>query len=109
MNREKEEMSVKAERNYKDTLFRMVFKEPKDLLQLYNAINETEYSNVGDLEIVTLENAIYLNMKNDVAFVIGYSLNMYEQQASVNPNMPMRYLQYVAKEYEKLLKGVNCS
>lgn len=102
MNKEKEQ-NVQAERNFKDTLFRKIFKEPKELLQLYNAVNGTDYSNVQDLEIVTLENAIYLNVKNDVACVIGYSLNLYEQQASVNPNMPMRYLQYVAREYEKLI------
>lgn len=103
MNKENKDFSLKAERNFKDTLFRRVFQEPKELLQLYNAVNGTNYVNVEDLEIVTLENAIYLSMKNDVAFVIGYNLNMYEQQASINPNMPMRYLQYVAKEYGKLI------
>lgn len=102
MNKEKKQQ-VGTERNFKDTLFRKIFKEPKELLQLYNAVNGTDYSDIQNLEIVTLENAIYLNVKNDVAFVIGYSLNLYEQQASVNPNMPIRYLQYVAREYEKLI------
>ena len=92
-----------AKRNYKDTLFRMVFKEPKELLQLYNAVNGTQYTNPDDLEIVTLENAIYMSMKNDLAFIVGCHLNMYEQQSTFNPNMPLRFLQYVSREYEKLI------
>ncbi len=103
LNNVENDSIIKATRNYKDTLFRMIFKEPAELLQLYNAVNETNYTNPADLEIVTLENAIYLNMKNDVAFIIGCYLNMYEQQSSFNPNMPLRYLQYVAREYEKLI------
>lgn len=59
------EMTLEAvpHRNYKDRLFRMVFKEKKDLLSLYNAINGTAYTNEEDIEIVTLENAIYMNAK----------------------------------------------
>ena len=56
------------QRNYKDTLFRMIFSERSALLSLYNAVNETDYSNPEELQIVTLENAIYLNMKNDLAY-----------------------------------------
>lgn len=51
-------------RTYKDTLFRMIFREKRNLLQLYNALNGTNYIEEADLEIVTLENAIYMNMKN---------------------------------------------
>ncbi len=103
MNNAGNELPIQAKRNYKDTLFRMIFQEPEELLQLYNAINGTDYTNPADLEIVTLENAIYLNMKNDVAFIVGCYLNLYEQQSSVNPNMPLRCLQYVTKEYEKFI------
>ncbi len=104
MNNKNNSLPTKANRNYKDTLFRCIFREPKELLELYNAINGSNYSTPEDLEIVTLENAIYLNMKNDVAFVVSCFLNLYEQQSSINPNMPMRCLQYVAKEYEKLIE-----
>lgn len=107
MNNVKSNFEPKGKRNYKDTLFRMVFKEPAELLELYNAMNGTDYTHPEDLEIVTLENAVYMSMKNDVAFVVGYHLNLYEQQASVNPNMPLRFLQYVAKEYEKLMVDKN--
>lgn len=81
-----------VKRNYKDTLFRMIFKEPEPLLSLYNAVNATSYQNPEELQIVTLENAIYVNMKNDLAFIIDCRMSLYEQQSSVNPNMPLRDL-----------------
>lgn len=90
-------------RNYKDTLFRMLFKEPRSLLELYNAMNGTAHKDVNELEIITLENAIYMNMKNDVAFLVDCGMNLYEQQSSVNPNMPLRNLFYVAKEYQAMV------
>ena len=95
--------AVPVRREYKDTLFRMIFKEPEDLLTLYNAVNGTAYTDSEELQIVTLENAIYMNMKNDLAFLIDSSLNLYEHQSSANPNMPLRDLIYVAKEYQKLV------
>lgn len=106
MNTQPNELSLKENRNYKDTLFRMIFSEPKELLSLYNALNGTNYTNPEDLEIVTLENAIYMNMKNDLACVVDCHLQLYEHQSSVNPNMPLRDLLYVAREYEKLFGEV---
>ena len=89
-------------REYKDTVFRMLHRDKKKLLALYNGVNGTDYDNPDDLEIVTLENAIYMSCKNDVACVIDFTLDMYEQQSTVNPNMPLRYLRYVARMFEKL-------
>ena len=90
-------------RTYKDTLFRMIFREKRNLLQLYNALNGTNYTEETDLEIVTLENAIYMNMKNDVAFLLSDRLNLYEHQSTYNPNMPLRDLFYICREYKKLV------
>lgn len=90
-------------RKYKDTVFRSYFSNKGRLLELYNAINCTHYSDPEALEIVTLENAIYMNMKNDLAFLMAFSLNIYEHQSTNNPNMPLRDLIYVAKEYQKLI------
>ena len=87
---------TKVNRTYKDTLFRLLFNDRKNLLSLYNAVNHTNYTNEEDLEINTLENAIYLKMKNDVSFVLNFYLNLYEHQASLNPNMPLRDLFYVS-------------
>ena len=53
------EMPVVADRKYKDRVFRAVFKEKKDLLELYNALRGSDYTNPEDLEINTLENAVY--------------------------------------------------
>jgi hypothetical protein len=80
----------------------MVFREKRELLALYNAVNGTDYDNPDDLEIVTLENAVYMNMKNDLAFLIEASLHLYEHQSTVTPNLPLRDLFYVAREYERL-------
>lgn len=88
-------------RNYKDTLFRMIFREKEQLLSLYNAVNGTQYTNAEELEIVTLENAIYMNMKNDLAFILDVSLNLYEHQSTFSPNMPLRNLFYVSRELQK--------
>ena len=98
MTETKNEISVA--RNHKDRLFRMIFREKKELLSLYNAVNGTFYTNAEDLEIVTLENAIYMNMKNDLAFIMDSYLNLYEHQSTYSPNMPLRDLFYIAKELQ---------
>ena len=95
--------SLTANRKYKDTVFRMLFSDRKNLLSLYNAINGTAYENPDDLEIVTLENAIYMGMKNDLAFIIDTNLFLYEHQSTYNPNMPLRDLFYISSEYQKLV------
>ena len=56
-----------ANRKFKDTVFRMLFSDKESLLSLYNAVNNSHYTDSGALEIVTLENAIYMGMKNDLA------------------------------------------
>ena len=91
---------IHVARNHKDRLFRMIFREKKELLSLYNAVNGTSYTNAEDLEIVTLENAIYMNMKNDLAFIMDSYLNLYEHQSTYSPNMPLRDLFYIAKELQ---------
>ena len=92
---------VKVQRNYKDSIFRMLFKDKENLLSLYNALNQTDYTDVDGLEITTLENAIYMNYKNDVSFVFDFELMLYEHQSTVNPNMPLRDLFYVADILKK--------
>ncbi len=91
-----------VQRNYKDTLFRMIFSDKEALLGLYNAVSGKDYKEPDELEIVTLENAIYMNRKNDLAFVIDCSLNLYEHQSTDSPNLPMRNLFYISRELEKL-------
>jgi len=64
-------MIKSAKRNFKDTVFRMLFSRPENALALYNSLNGTAYTDVGMLEFNTLENAIYMNVKNDVSFLIA--------------------------------------
>ena len=101
-----EEQSIlpAANKKYKDTIFRMFFSDKKNLLSLYNALNGKNYSDCDNLEIVTLENAIYMSMKNDLAFILDLDLFLWEHQSTYNPNIPLRDLMYIAKEYEKYIK-----
>ena len=95
---------IRGNRKYKDSLFRMVFQKKSDLLELYNAINGTEYTNPDELEINTLENVLYITKKNDVSFIIDCTMNLYEHQSSYNPNMPLRGLVYFSKQYNKYVE-----
>ena len=92
---------------YKDRLFRLVFNNKRDLLDLYNALNNTCYENPNDLEVNTLEDAVYLSMKNDISFLIGETLNLYEHQSTYNPNMPLRGLIYLARLYDGYVETKN--
>ena len=94
-------------REYKDRVFRMLLKEPKVALEVYNAMNGTSYDNPDELIITTLENAVYLGMKNDVSFILGTQLVLYEHQSTPNPNMPLRNLAYVACVYMAYVFGDN--
>ncbi len=87
-------------RKYKDSLFRMIFSTKKDLLDLYNAVNDSHYNNIEDLMLCTLEDAIYISYKNDISFLLSETLNLYEHQSTINPNMPLRGLIYLARNYE---------
>ena len=78
-------------RSYKDRLFRMVFREKKELLGLYNAVNGTSYTDPEAFTVVTLENAIYMNMKNDLAVVMDFYMDLYEHQSTYNPNRIFRF------------------
>lgn len=84
-------------------LFRMLFSDRKNLLSLYNAVNGSSYEDPDALEIVTLENAVYMGMKNDLAFIIDMNLLLYEHQSTYNPNIPLRDLFYISEEYQKLV------
>ena len=99
----KDTNNAAVNRHYKDTVFRMLFSDKKNLLSLYNAVNGRKYTNPEELEIVTLENAIYMGMKNDLAFIVDMNLYLYEHQSTYNPNIPLRDLFYISSEYQKLV------
>lgn len=91
----------KMQNNVKDRLFRYLFeKDRKALLDLYNALNGTDYQDSSQLEIVTIESAVYVVMKNDLAYILSGTLSMYEHQSTYSPNLPVRFLIYLAQEYQ---------
>ena len=93
-------------KKYKDTVFRKLFGEnTANALSLYNAINGTDYTEDSDFEYTTLDDVVYMGMKNDVSFVIGTSLSLYEHQSTYNPNMPLRGFLYFADLYRTIIQG----
>ena len=94
-------------RNHKDALFRFIFKNPKDLLSLYNALNGTDYTDVSDLTVTTLEDIVYMSYKNDISFILGSEMSLFEHQSTFNPNMPLRGLFYFSSLYKKYVAENN--
>ena len=95
----------RPERNYKDTLFRMIFgredeKSARWRMELYNALSGKNHTNPADLELTTIENAIYITTKNDVSFLVDSQMTLYEHQSKTNKNMPLRGLMYFAQLYQ---------
>lgn len=85
----------------------MLYSDKKELLDLYNAISGKHYEDPELLEINTLENAIYMSMHNDVSFLIDFRLSLYEHQSTYSPNLPLRYLFYIADLYSGITKDEN--
>lgn len=94
---------------YKDRVFRLLYKDKRRLLELYNALNDTCYADEADLTVNTLENAIFMKMKNDVSFLIGCNMCLYEHQSTYCPNMPLRGFLYLADLYKKHIKDIDLS
>ena len=92
--------SQSLNRTFLSSLFEQIFNSPSEALSLYNAINGTNYTDPSLLTITTLSGALFLGYRNDVSFLIGTTLNLYEHQSSFNPNMPIRGLTYMARLYE---------
>ena len=91
-------------------MFKFLFGNPehKDwTLGLYNAVNGSSYDKPDDIEFNTIDDAVYLGMRNDVSFIILNEINLWEHQSTVNPNMPMRFFLYAAKLYEKYIADTN--
>ncbi len=99
----KRQYEHRVNRKYKDSPFRKIFSDRKDLLDLYNALNGTQYTDEEELTVTTLEDVIYISIKNDVSFLLGGTMNLYEHQSSYNPNMPIRGLMYLARLYQNYI------
>ena len=100
---------IATNRTYKDSLFRLIYsgndeRSRRWLLSLYNALCGRNYTNIDDLRITTIENVIYLTMKNDLSFLLDSQMNLFEHQSTVNPNMPLRGLMYFGQLYQNEVK-----
>lgn len=92
--------TMNVRRNFKSGLFSMIFEEKSELLSLYNAINGSSYGDPGLLEITTIEDVLYMGIKNDKSFIIDRYMNLYEAQSTWNSNMPLRGLFYFSSLYQ---------
>ena len=95
-------MKQKANKNQKDTVFRRIFHNKERLLELYNAINHTNYDNPNDLTIKTLHGKTFLGMRNDLSFIFDDELNLYEHNSTPCPNIALRDLLYIASSYREM-------
>lgn len=92
------------QRKYKDTIFRSVFSNPADAIDLYNQISDTKINSDAPVEIVTLTDELYVKQLNDLGLLIDNKLIvLVEQQSTYSKNLPLRLLMYIAREYEKVL------
>lgn len=92
---------------YKDRLFSFIFGREENkhwTLSLYNAINHSNYTNPDDIQITTMDDVLYMSMKNDVSFILDNIMTIYEQQSTFNPNMPLRGLMYAGRLYSKYIR-----
>ena len=97
---------MKINRIYKDRLFCLLFgkEEYKEyILSLYNALCKTNHTDVNDIRIYTIDNVIYIEMKNDVSILLDSYLHLWEQQSSYNPNMPLRGMMYFSRMYDRYI------
>ncbi|WP_418462849.1 hypothetical protein [Frisingicoccus sp.] len=98
------QMNASVNVKHKDRLFRFIFKDKGALLTLYNAVNESDYTDVDALEIYTMENFVYMGMKNDLSFLIDWNMNVFEHQSTYNPNMPLRGFLYMAAAFKRYIE-----
>ena len=97
-------METRIPRTHKDRLFRMLFADPDHrqwTLSLYNAVNGTSYTDADAIQINTIEDVLFMGMKNDLSFIIDDCLSIYEHQSTPGANMPVRMLFYVSMLYSK--------
>ena len=92
------------ERNYKDTVFVTVFHEKEKLIELYNAIFDTDYDKDTAIDIVTIKDVLFRTLKNDVSFVLDKRfVVLVEHQSTINGNLPLRDLLYMSTVLKRII------
>lgn len=94
-------------REYKSDVFAMLMEDRGNALELYNAVNHSDYADPKQVEICTLDKGVSLTVRNDASFVLDMNLSIYEHQSSVCPNMPVRSLVYFSSILGHRIKDSN--
>ena len=93
-------------RNYKDSMFRMIFRTPEKMIELYNAIFDTDYPPDTPIDINTIEEVFHRVQKNDISFTIdGTYIMVSEHQSTINPNMPLRDIFYIVEIWRGMVES----
>ena len=100
-----EVLPLPANRTYKDSLFSLYLSDPQRLIEVYNAIANTDYPPDTPVQMNTLEDVLFKNQINDLSFELDNQMVvLIEHQSTVNENMALRLFLYCARVYEKILK-----
>ena len=95
---------MSGNRNFKATLFTHIFNEPDKILELYNALSGKELPPETPIKQTTLEDVLFMDRINDLAFVVdGRLVVLIEHQSTINENMPLRVLIYLSRVYERIV------
>ncbi|MFP3089594.1 Rpn family recombination-promoting nuclease/putative transposase [Treponema sp. TIM-1] len=99
---------MSANREYKDSVFSWLFSNPDTLRELYGALSGVTLPPDVPITINTLEGTLFKGRMNDISFIIGGLLVvLIEHQSTINENMPLRLLLYVARLYERITDEKN--
>ena len=90
-------------REYKSDVISMMLQIPEYALDVYNAMNDSAYTDPDMIQIMRLENGISLSVRNDASFFISNYLNLYEHQSTYSPNAPLRFLIYLTSLLKKMI------
>lgn len=95
-----------ANKEYKSDVFSMLLQDKKRAMEIYNAINGTDYDDPELVEMTTLDDKSFsLTVRNDASFILDANLSLYEHQSTYCPNMPLRDLLYFASIIQKRIKA----
>ena len=99
-----QEQEQEVKRTYKDSVFVTIFHVKAKLIELYNALFDTNYDESAPIDIVTIKDVLFRTLKNDVAFVLGGRfVVLVEHQSSINENMPLRDLMYISTVLKRMI------
>ena len=99
-----QEQEQEVKRTYKDSVFVTIFHDKSKLIELYNALFDTNYDESAPIDIVTIKDVLFRTLKNDVAFVLGGRfVVLVEHQSSINENMPLRDLMYISTVLKRMI------